>query len=108
VVAAKVFGTTSGGPGLKLTLGCRGDDWPYNGTIDVAKGFGNTLVDCDVDSVCHDEKNRVVTCPAYMKNAKPVEVFDNMGKMIETLVKGLSKDQKKKPSGGCTDKCTTI
>jgi len=31
-----------------MTLGCKGDDWPYGGTIDVAKGFGNELVDTDV------------------------------------------------------------
>ena len=45
IVAAKVFGTKSGGPGLKLTLGCRGDDWPYNGSIDAATSFGNELVE---------------------------------------------------------------
>eukprot|EP00351_Strombidinopsis_sp_SopsisLIS2011_P006052 CAMPEP_0116870206 /NCGR_PEP_ID=MMETSP0463-20121206/75_1 /TAXON_ID=181622 /ORGANISM="Strombidinopsis sp, Strain SopsisLIS2011" /LENGTH=128 /DNA_ID=CAMNT_0004506433 /DNA_START=248 /DNA_END=634 /DNA_ORIENTATION=- len=43
VVAAKVFGTKSGGPGLKMTLGARGDNWPYNGSIDAANSFGNTM-----------------------------------------------------------------
>ena len=45
IVAAKVFGTNSGGPGLKLTLACKGEDWPYGGSIDAAASFGNQLVD---------------------------------------------------------------
>ena len=36
IVAARVFGTKFGGPGVTLTLGKKGDHWPYNGTIDVA------------------------------------------------------------------------
>ena len=86
IVAAKVFGTTVGGPGLKLTLGCKGKDWLYDTAIDKAKGFGNTMVDTDIDAVCHDEKNLVVTCPAFMKLATYVEVFENIRKMVETVV----------------------
>jgi enhancing lycopene biosynthesis protein 2 len=36
VIAARVFGINKGGPGVILTLGSRGDNWPYNGSIDVA------------------------------------------------------------------------
>lgn len=72
IIAAKVFGTASGGPGIKMTLGCRGENWPYNGSIDAATSFGNELVELDVNAVCLDEKNKIVTAPAYMKgNAKP-------------------------------------
>ena len=55
VVAAKVFGTKSGGPGLKMTLGGRGDSWPYNGSIDAASSFGNNLVESDLADICHDK-----------------------------------------------------
>ena len=67
VVAAKVFGTQSGGPGATLTLGCRGDNWPYNGSIDAATSFGNTLVEKEINQICHDEVNRIVSGPAYMR-----------------------------------------
>ena len=36
IVAAKVFGKD----GVKLTLGCKGDEWPYAGSIDAASSFG--------------------------------------------------------------------
>ena len=36
IIAAKVFGKE----GVKLTLGGRGDSWPYNGAIDAAGSFG--------------------------------------------------------------------
>ena len=48
VIAAKVFGKNSGGPGAKLTLGGRGADWPYNGSIDAALSFGNELVETNL------------------------------------------------------------
>ena len=67
ILASKVFGKNSGGPGVKLTLGSRGDAWPYNGSIDAATSFGNELVDMDINAICVDETNRVVTAPAYMK-----------------------------------------
>ena len=55
VIAAKVFGSKSGGPGVKLTLGGKGDDWPYNGSIDAALSFGNELVETNLSQVVHDE-----------------------------------------------------
>lgn len=51
ILASKVFGTTVGGPGLKMTLGMKGDDWPYNGSIDAATSFGNEMEDCDLDGI---------------------------------------------------------
>ena len=66
VIAAKVFGSKSGGPGVKLTLGGRGEDWPFNGSIDAVSSFGNELIETNLSQVVHDEKNRIVTAPAYM------------------------------------------
>jgi len=92
VVAAKVFGTNSGGPGLKMTLGCRGDDWPYNGSIDAATSFGNELVEAGIDQVVHDETNRIVTSPAYMKgNASPSQVFNSVKKMVDSVAHNMKK-----------------
>jgi hypothetical protein len=36
IIAARVFGNKVGGKGCELTLGQKGDKWPYNGSIDVA------------------------------------------------------------------------
>ena len=86
MVAAKVFGKKSGGPGLKMTLGCRGDQWPYNGAIEASTSFGNEMVELDLSEVCHDETNKVVTAAAYMKGtAKPDEIFDNVSLMVNEV-----------------------
>ena len=78
VVAAKVLGTADGGSGATLTLGQTGSEFPYSDAIGVASGFGNEMKDKDVGQICVDEKNNIVTTPAYMKNAKPHEVFDGI------------------------------
>lgn len=97
VVAAKVFGTKSGGPGAKLTLGCKGDDWPYNGAIDAATSFGNELAEKDINEVCVDAKNKIVSAPAYMKgNATFAEVYASVQKMVDEVAIGLGAD---KPTG---------
>ena len=43
-----------------MTLGEKGDNYPYAGSIDVAEGFGNNLVACDLSGVCHDKENLLV------------------------------------------------
>ena len=79
VVAAKVLGSNSGGPGITITLGCKGDNWPYNGSIDAAKSFGNILEDKDIINICHDEANKIVTGPAYMRgDATYGQVYQNI------------------------------
>ena len=69
ILAAKVFGKNSGGEGAQLTLGSKGTeaDWPYQGAIDAANSFGNEMVETEIDGIVHDEKNKMVTAPAYMK-----------------------------------------
>ncbi len=89
IVAARVFGTKFGGPGLTLTLGKTGTNWPYNGSIDVATKFGNTLsTNIDVEGVCVDTANKVYTTPAYMReDAKPNEVFEGIDNMVKLIAK---------------------
>ena len=74
IVAAKTFGQ------VEITLGkSSGENWPYAGSIEAAKSFGVKHHECDIDGVCVDKANNLVTVPAYMKgDAKPHEVFDNM------------------------------
>ena len=93
IVAARVFGTKFGGPGLTLTLGQKGAKWPYNGSIDVAAGFGNKMNEKTyIDEVCVDSKNRVYSTPAYMKeDAMPHEVFKGIDNMVSLIAKDLKK-----------------
>jgi enhancing lycopene biosynthesis protein 2 len=91
MIAARVFGTKFGGPGLNLTLGKTDKSWPYNGSIDVATKFGNTLnTSIDVDGVCIDSPNKVYTTPAYMReDAKPHEVFEGIDNMVKMIAKAI-------------------
>ena len=88
IVLAKILGTVSANPGIDLTLGKKGNDWPYSQSIEAASKFGNKLVSCDVDEICKDRFSKIVTTPAYMKEtAKPFEVFDGIEKLVREVIK---------------------
>lgn len=85
VLAARVLGTRMNGPGCRVTIGT--DAQAANaiatmGSENIAKG---------VRDVCVDEPNRLVTTPAYMYDATPIEVFEGIGKMIDTLTAMLNR-----------------
>ena len=75
--------------GIEITLGKNDEkDWPYAGSIKVAKEFGAIVTDKDINEICIDRKNKIITTPAYMKgNATPYEVFFGIDKMIEEFNK---------------------
>lgn len=85
ILAAKVLGSK----GVSLTLG-KADDgsgkWPYAGSLEAAKGIGATVVEKAVDEVCVDDKNKLVTTPAYMYEGKFHEIQDGVGKMVATVL----------------------
>jgi len=87
IVAAKVLGKT----GPNLTLGNCGpeDQWPYQGAINAAKSFGANLELKNIDEVCVDSRNKLVSAPAYMYNGKFHEVQDSVTNMINALFKLL-------------------
>ena len=75
------------GKAIKLTLGQRtGEGWPYAATIDKAKEFGAEVVEMNVDEICIDEANKIVTTPAYMNDAEYHQVHDGVAKMIEAVL----------------------
>ncbi|XP_043204041.1 glutamine amidotransferase-like class 1 domain-containing protein 3A, mitochondrial isoform X1 [Amphibalanus amphitrite] len=77
-------------PGARVTLGASGPQWPYAGSQEAASGWGADVQQCQVDEVCVDEKNRLVTTPAFMYDTKEFHrVFDGVGKMIGELIKML-------------------
>ena len=82
VIAAKVFGDE----GVKLTLGGRGPNFPYAGSIDAAASFGADMVEMDVNEVCTDWSKNIVTSPAYMQgDASPHAVFDGIQSFLQKV-----------------------
>lgn len=88
VIAAKLI------PNVKLTLGKikhlseneTKNVFPYSGSILAARKMGADTQECDVNEICVDNEHRLVTTPAFMKNASFHEVFDGVGLMIEKVI----------------------
>ncbi|CAF3507715.1 unnamed protein product [Adineta steineri] len=88
VIAAKLI------PNVQLTLGkmknLNENDaknlFPYSGSVLTARQMGADTKECDVNEICVDERHRLVTTPAFMKNAPFHEVFDGVGLMIEKVI----------------------
>ena len=64
-----------------------GDKWPFGGTVGAITGYGGTHINKGIDGVHVDHANKVVTSPAYMYDGLPHEIFDNVGQMIDEVVK---------------------
>eukprot|EP01027_Heterolobosea_sp_BB2_P009111 GEZU01013474.1.p2 GENE.GEZU01013474.1~~GEZU01013474.1.p2 ORF type:complete len:194 (+),score=55.89 GEZU01013474.1:2020-2601(+) len=87
ILAARVLGTKAGGPGLNLTIGADKQ------TAEAIIACGNTHERGAVDEVVVDEKNYILTTPAYMYNdARPDQVFDAVGQLIEKMFKITSQE----------------
>jgi enhancing lycopene biosynthesis protein 2 len=88
VIAARLI------PGVQLTLGKMKNLseneaknlFPYSGAVMSARQMGAETKECDVNEICVDEQHRLVTTPAFMKNAPFHEVFDGVGLMIEKVI----------------------
>lgn len=93
ILLARLYGKQFGGPGCKITLGKStgtAEDWPYGDAVNVARDFGNELVEADVNEVVVDKENLLFSTPAYMKNAKPHEVYEGIEKMVREVHEFLS------------------
>ncbi len=74
--------------GLKITLGkSEGDNFPYAGTCADAAKLGANHVECDNKGIVVDEENKIVTCPAFMQDSGFYPVYENIGQMIDEVVK---------------------
>jgi enhancing lycopene biosynthesis protein 2 len=73
VMAAKLLGST-------VTIGCADD------VATAIQSMGGTHQQCEVDAICVDEANNVISCPAYMYDARISEVSEGIEKLIETVV----------------------
>lgn len=77
-------------PECKLTVGKKDNkngEWPYAGTVDTVRNMGADAIEKDVTEIQVDDNYKVVTTPAYMKNASYFEVFSGIGKMVDELLK---------------------
>ena len=72
--------------GVKLTLGKKGESFPYSDSIDVAKKWGAVLEENDIGEVCVDESNLVVTTPAFMKHTMNWnDIYVGNDRMVEKV-----------------------
>lgn len=74
-------------------MGRRGDEliWPYGGASNAAEHFGAKINELDVQDVCTDAKNKIVTSPAFMFNGKFHEIQDGVTNMIKELMTMVQK-----------------
>lgn len=57
------------------------------GTAKDLESFGATHQQCDVTEFVVDSKNRIVSTPAYMYQARPSEVFGGIQKLVTEVLK---------------------
>eukprot|EP00049_Salpingoeca_infusionum_P014783 m.280829 g.280829 ORF g.280829 m.280829 type:complete len:257 (-) comp15751_c0_seq1:4034-4804(-) len=83
VLAAKVLK-------CKVTVGSdvEGTDrWPYAGTAKAIVDMGAEHEVMDVDGVCVDEANNVITTPAFMCETAVHEIHDGVAAMVDEVLK---------------------
>lgn len=88
VLAAKVI------PNVKITLGksdTKSGKWPHAGAIEGAKAMGAKHEEKGVNEVAFDDKNLIVTSPAFMYEGKYHEIHDGIGAMIKKLISLIKK-----------------
>ena len=56
------------------------------GTADAIQTMGGTHTVCSVDDICVDEKNRLVTTPAYMLGPGIKDVAVGIEKLVEKVL----------------------
>ena len=82
VIAAKIL------PNCQITVGKsqKGKEWPFAGTGEDLKLMGATVIEKDVNEIHVDPNFKLVTTPAFMKNASFYEVFCGIGKMVDEVL----------------------
>ena len=98
LIAAKVF--SKNGVSAKLSMGMKGDDWKFSGTIDIMKDFGLEHVDTHVMAHSYDEAHKILCTPCYMSSkATPATVYRGINTMLIQANNILNRAQKPKDIG---------
>lgn len=82
VLLAFSLGTKHGGDGCSITMGADSGD-----AVTLARFLGAECVAKDVTGIVHDERNNLVTTPAYMiGTAGPADVYDGIGACVAKVL----------------------
>ncbi|KAI0986189.1 hypothetical protein GJ496_010555 [Pomphorhynchus laevis] len=79
--------------GCKVTFGMNDDEKQYPYTINtsqVANQFGARVESKDVNQVCIDQENMIISSPAFMKNTDIHSVYEGLGGLVDHLYTMLS------------------
>ncbi len=83
VLTANVLGKKNGGPGVTVTLG--NNDKDADKAVEIC---GSTPVPKEVNEVCVDNENKIVSTPAYQARTPAAhEVFEGIGKMVDEVIR---------------------
>jgi enhancing lycopene biosynthesis protein 2 len=76
-------------PDCELTVGknIKSKDWPYSHTADEIKAMGAKTFEKDVCEIHTDSKYKIVSTPAFMKNATYYEIYEGIGMMVDQVLK---------------------
>lgn len=81
VIGARVLGKAKGGPGIEVTIGDDAD------AAEAIARMGSANVSKPVTEAYVDEKNRIITAPAYMYGDAPVHhVYEGIGAMVDSVM----------------------
>ena len=81
-IAPALLAKVSGDHGLKIDLTIGTDPE----TAQAVETMGAHHISCSVNEIVVDEKNRIVTTPAYMLGQRISEVADGIGKLVDKVL----------------------
>lgn len=90
VLAAKVLA------GCEVTMGMESEGdprWPHASACAHIRKMGSVHVVKDVNELYIDEKNQIITTPAYMCETKLHEVHDGVAKLVRAVIHLSKKDK---------------
>lgn len=79
-IAPAVVSKILEGKNIKVTVGHDAE------TGDAIEKMGNVHEECDVDEICVDEKNRIVSTPAYMIAESISEAWSGIEKLVKEVL----------------------
>jgi len=70
-----------------VTLGQEsGENWPHGEAVGAARALGAQIELKNVNEICVDKKNRVVTTPAFMYGTTQYHlIYDGIGNLVQAM-----------------------
>jgi enhancing lycopene biosynthesis protein 2 len=75
-------------PECEVTVGksAKSKDWPYSYTAEDVRNLGAVTFEKDVNEIQIDANYKIVSTPAFMKNATYFEIYEGIGKMVDQVL----------------------